>query len=881
MRLEPGSRIGAYRVEGLLGAGGMGEVYRARDGRLGRDVALKVLPPAFAADSSRLARFEREAQVLASLNHPNIAAIYGIEEAVLDGGVRAPALVLELVEGETLAAALARSPLPVARALAVARQIADALDAAHDKGIVHRDLKPSNISLTPDGGVKVLDFGIAKSLANATGDSGAAPTTLAAPDATDEGTILGTAAYMSPEQARGQAVDKRTDIWAFGCVLYEMLAGRAAFARQTMTDTLSAVIEKDPDWTALPADTPEGARYVLRRCLEKSPRERLRDIGDARHELERGREPLPGPRPAVRWAWLGAALATTALVGGVAYWLGARAFDVDRPATRAGVVRFEIHPPAGTGFLRAPTHSFLALSPDGSHVAFSLRERDRVRIWLRPLAGIESRPIAGTENGMGPFWSPDGRSLAFFAGGQLKRVDIRGGAAVPVCDISDVLRSHGVWGSAGTILFGSTEGRAIYAVPAAGGTPHVILKPDAARDEARASLPWFLPDGLRFFYLARLRDGTGRLMLTEAGGAPRVILTAVSSVQWIDPDLLLYTRDGVLLAQRFDVEREQVVGEALPVAEPVDYHYTIGRALFSASRNGTIVYHAHSDAARLVWVNRKGEEQGAVGEPGGYQNLRISPDGQRVLFDRMASGSGAWDLWTRDFARGVETRLTSDRGSEVTPAWMPGGRGIVFGADRGGPPRLFRKDLVTGGEEELSPVLGRQQMVGGITPDGRTLVFLERNASGQLDVFTLQLDGNRERAPLITSAFNKADVRVSPDGTALAYASDETGRWEVYVRPLTANATPITVSGTGGSLARWSPDGRALFYVTRDRQLVSVPVQTKPALDVGQATTLFTLPSAWSDFDVASDGRFLAVVPLTRPAELPLTVIANWTPEVR
>jgi Tol biopolymer transport system component len=884
MALVPGVRLGSYTIIGALGAGGMGEVYRAEDTRLGRTVAIKFLPRGLTADADRLARFRREGRLLASLNHPNIGAIYGVEES--DG---IDALILEFVEGETLAEQLRRrsgrapadAGLPAAEASAMARQIADALEAAHERGIIHRDLKPANVMITPDGVVKVLDFGLAR--AGALSDEGADNQTTMTSDGTRSGMVMGTAAYMSPEQARGLPVDKRTDVWAFGCVLYEMLAGRPVFAGATITDVLAAVLQREPDLDTLPAATPIRLRRLIERCLVKDAKLRLRDIGEARIALASVDASAPGtvgPSPATDTprrrvvAAAVAALVTGVLAFALGYGLRRAAPD---PAASAAVT-FSIAPPSGS-FMRSPSNVFMAFSPDALTLALVSGAGDAARIWLRSVSSLEAKPLAGTEGASSPFWSPDGRLIGFFAGGQLKRVDVLGGAPVKICDVKDFARLHGTWGSAGTILYGSSDGSTIFRVPAAGGSPEELITRDRAKSEARTHWPMYLPDGQRFIFLTRMIDGSGRLTLARPDGSRTTIASAISNVQWVDPDFLLFVQDGVLVGQRFDQDAGKLVGDPLSIVEPVDYHYTTARALFTASRTGAVAYHSHSDTSKLVWRTRQGAEAGTVGKPGGYLSVRISPDGRTVLFDRMARGSGSWDLWTVDLTRDyVETNVTSDRGSEVTPVWRRDSRGFVFGADRGGPPHLYTRDLTSGEERELKPAEW-QQMSMDISGDGR-LLFVERSpTAGNFDLFVMPLENPGAITPLVPSRFPKGDARFSPaDDQVISYLSSETPGWfDVRLLSLAEPGSPITVSSGGARLPRWSRDGSEMFYLTPDQRVIAVPVQTKPRITIGRPTTLFTLPAGttWNDVDVSPDGRFLTVVPITVPGALPVSVLLN------
>ena len=865
-----GRRLGVYEIQSLLGAGGMGEVYRARDTRLGREVAIKVLPAAVASDPERLERFEREARVLASLTHPHIAAIYGVEETMAGAPDPVRGLVLELVEGDTLAERVARGPLPVADAVAIARQIADALEAAHEQGIVHRDLKPANIKITPTGVVKVLDFGIAKVALRDDAETRVV---------TREGTVIGTTSYMSPEQTRGQSVDKRSDIWSFGCVLYEMLTGRPVFGRATPTDTLIAIVERDPDWTALPAETPAHVRRLLMRCLTKDPRERLRDIGDARIELSTAPATEAGPATVVktragsRATLVGAAL-VVALFVGVAYYAGMR----PQTGGTTAVIPFQVLPPAGHEFNGAVPHVFMALSPDGSQLAFSAYSLTGTRqLWIRAIDDAQPKLLAGTDGAVSAFWSPDGQSLAFFLTDRLKRVDLASGTISTICDVTDGERQRGSWGRAGQIVFAAGEAGRVYMVAESGGAREMVAETQPG--QMRLQWPVFLPDGRRFLYIARMADDSWRLLIAAKGREPREIGQIGSTLEWVDPDYLLYAREGVLVAHRFDLTAERLVGEPEVITEGVNHFLTTARAMFTAALNGGgVAYHSALDTTQLAWFDRTGREVATIGEPGGHVNARLSPDGTRVLFDRRTPGLGTWDLWITDLARGVESRITSDRGVEVTPVWMADGRGIVFGADRGGSPHLYKKDLITGAEEELRPA-GPQQQATDISPDGRTLGFIQRSASGNFDLFTMPLDNPNAAVQIVPSdGHQNLGLMFSRDGRAFSYTSNRSGRAQVYAALLSEPTAAVTVSREGGALLRWSPDGRAVYYSSRGK-LVSSTVRTSPQLEFGPPTVLFDIGSeGWVDYHPAPDGRFLVIVPRSQGNQQPLTWVTGWWP---
>jgi eukaryotic-like serine/threonine-protein kinase len=887
--LTPGTRLGAYEVTAQLGAGGMGEVYRAHDTTLGRDVALKVLPEAFAADADRVARFQREAKTLAALNHPHIAQIYGLE----DIGAGGRALVMELVEGDDLSQRIARGPMPLEEALPIAKQIADALEAAHEQGIIHRDLKPANIKVRPDGTVKVLDFGLAKAMepTGVASPSVSQSPTISPTAMTQAGMILGTAAYMSPEQTRGKPVDKRTDIWAFGCVLYEMLTGRRAFEGDTLSDTIAKILEREPDWSALPSSNLSPVTRLLHRCLEKTPAARLRDIGDARVDLVSGdNADVAAPAPVARSRWtkmtmIGLAVACVAFMAATGI-LGMRLRSTGLPVSTGSPVRFLVAPPAGTAFGAAlqsagsgvnieATH--VALSPDGSQLAFVAVDSATSRVWLRPISALEARSVDGTEGAITVFWSPDSRSIAFAAKGKLKRLDLSGGGAVTLCDVSTSRGVSGTWGS-GAILF--SQNGTILRIATAGGTPVKEIEAGVSAGDAGAGWPWFLPDGRRFLYLARGRDREGQIKLAQPGKAPVTILSAISNPQWVDPDYLVFVRDGTLVGQRFDLAAGRLVGEPFSIADAVQYSRSTSRATFSTSRTGALAYQSHIDLAQLVWFDRAGREVGRVEAQGDYLSMRLARDGRHALFARAEPRLGTYDVWTTDLERSVETRLTSDPTSEIAPVWLPSGTGIIFAAERGGPPHLFSKDLASGAERALVPANGKLQKTLDVSSDGRIVAF----SQGDREIWTMPVDGTRQPSPFIASKFGAWDLRFSPDGRLVSIISDESGRSEVYVAATSSPNATMRVSTGGATSPRWSADGRELFYLSADGRLWAVPVRAAPSPEVGRPVPLFSTIAKWPwrDFEVAPDGkRFLAIVPQLMANEQPLSVVLNWAAEVR
>jgi len=870
--LPPGTRVGPYEVLAPIGAGGMGQVFRAHDTSLHREVALKILPPALAGDAEYRTRFSREARVLATLNHPHIAQVYGLEDSVAG-----PVIVMELVSGATLRDRL-RNRVAREDALRLAYQIATALDAAHEKGIVHRDLKPGNVMVTTDGAAKVLDFGLAKT---SDGQEAATnhDTTFAV---TVQGAVVGTPAYMSPEQARGQAVDRRTDIWAFGCVLYELLAGGPAFKGASSSDLVAAILERDPDWAALPPDTPAALRRLLKRCLEKDRRSRLRDIGDALSDLSAPWVEVEGGAPAPRRAVSGAAmiaLITAALaIGSVVTWWQMRGQGPGPPAVKSLPVRFGLPPPAGARYggpvptIEATT---VAVSPDGSTVAFvAARQGELPRIWVRPLSADAARDVPGTEAAISMFWSPDGRSLGFFVSGQLKRLDLSGGAAVKICDVPINIGLSGSWGPDGDIVFATVSGDRISRVSAAGGAPVDVIVA-APAGGARLLWPRHLPGSRRFVYLSLTPDLLGRIMLAEPDGSSRALIDATSQVQWIDPNWLVFVREGTLVAQRVDLAAGQPVGEPVSILGTVTYSAATGWSNVAASPNGTLVAQWVLDESRVAWFDASGKEIGPIGAPGAYATVRLSPDDSTLLFTRVRPELGTRDIWSTDLARPSEKRVTSSPGMEVGEVWLPGARAIVYSAGQGGPPNLHHKDLATGLERRLLTV-PRFQYPNDVSADGSQVVYQQRTPLGNFDLMLVSIADSSRVTPLLASDASESDARVAPDGARVSFVSDESGRNQVYLTSFPSVGERKSVSASGGFAARWRRDGRELYFISGSGQLMAVPISAAGV--PGTPRALFAVKD-WLDYDVARDGRFIAVVSQKITGEQPLAVIVNWSPQ--
>jgi Tol biopolymer transport system component len=889
MSLAAGTRLGSYEVAAQIGAGGMGEVYRAHDTKLSRDVAIKVLPQAFANDPERLSRFQREAKMLASLNHPNIATIYGLEQS---GGTSY--LVMELVPGETLQERVKRDgAIPVEEALEIAKQIAEALEAAHEKQIIHRDLKPANVKVTPEGKVKVLDFGLAKAFADdsATGDLSNSPTLSRA--ATMQGVILGTAAYMSPEQARGKVVDKRTDIWAFGCVLFEQLTGKQAFDGEDITDILAAVVRAEPDWQALPAATPLKVRDLLRRCLQKDKTLRLRDAGDARIEIHEALttpfrvEPLAVQSKNlfsnIRAAWSVAAISI------VIATLGWGAFAYLRHAPEvAQQVRFFVSLPDGwvleqsVGAGGAATIP-LAASPDGHRVAFVASARDgKSLLWVRSLDALTAQALAGTEGAARPFWSPDSRFLGFFAGGKLKKIELSSGPPITLCDAPD--DRGGTWSQEGVIVFAPQANSALQKVSASGGVPNAATV--LTEGETAHRRPYFLPDGRHFLYRSVTSSGVGGpIYVASLDSAERkLILNADSANVAYSRGHLLFLRETTLMAQPFDTQRLALTGEAFPIAEEILRSVTTPPyGFFSASENGLLAYQTGSASAgyQLLWLDRTGKQLGALGDQALYGDLELSPDGKRTSVATVDQVGQVRDIWLYDVGRGLRTRFTFGPGAAFTSIWSPDGSRIVFSAFRKGHLDLYQKSSSGAGAEEVLLEDNHDKIPVSWSPDGRFILFRTVGTAAR-ELFILPLSGDRKPVPFLNTKFNENFGRFSPDGRWIAYSSDESGRSEVYVAPFPGPGGKWQISTAGGEFPRWQHDGTEIFYLSPENRLMAATVNGKGAnFEVGAVKSLFAPRIATGgryQYDVSPDGqRFLINTALDQATSAPITVVVNWT----
>jgi len=862
--------LGPYEILAPIGAGGMGEVYRARDTKLKRDVAIKVLPETFARDPERMARFQREAEVLASLNHPNIAAIYGLEDC---------ALVMELVEGDS-----PKGPLRFDDAWKIASQIAVALEYAHDKGIIHRDLKPANVKVTPEGVVKLLDFGLAKAFTNpregpiATGEN--SPTLTMG--ATEVGVILGTAAYMSPEQARGKAVDKRADIWSFGVVLYELLTDERLFSGEDAAETLAAVIHKQPNL----AKVPREARRLLEECLQKDPKRRLRDIGDAQRLLSRdsdGAVPIAPPAPLSRFA---GRLGRIAVAAAITFALAAAAVSLVHfreipPVERS--LRFQI-PPPGAG--RA---DYLSLSPDGRSLAFVASSGAQYQIWVRAMATLESRALAGTENATYPFWSPDGAYLGFFAEGKLKKIAVAGGPPQTLCDATS--GRGGTWNRDGVILFSPGPTSAIFRVSAAGGVRTPLTKVAEGGSGGGHRFPFFLPDGVHFLYNSGSdkADAAGLYLGSLNGDSATRILPDNTNALYAPPangkgtGHLLFRREETLMAQPFDLKSLKAAGDMFPVAERVPTSVNAGLGAYAVSENGTLAYRsgAQTENRELVWLDRAGKRLGVLGKPGEYWQLEISPDEKTVAV--VMGNPARSDVWLEDVARGVVTRFTFRPGLNAFPVWSPDGSRLVFSllslnlyfSD------VYQKAAGGNGQEELLLHAGLNGFPGDWSPDAKWIVYTRTGQNTANDLWLLPLEGDRKPVPYLQTPFDEQLARFSPDGKWMAYQSNESGQNQIYVQSVPPSGAKYQISAAGGTMPRWRRDGKELFYASADQKLMAVPIKLGSTVEPGTPQPLFPIPPVRANVSYAPsrDGqRFLVNVPAggESAAAPPITVVTNW-----
>jgi eukaryotic-like serine/threonine-protein kinase len=862
MSLTAGEHLGPYVIVSLIGKGGMGEVFRARDPRLGRDVAIKVSQEKFTE------RFEREARMIASLNHPNVCTLHDIGPDYL---------VMELIEGES-----PRGPLPLELALNYARQVASALDFAHTKGVIHRDLKPGNIKITPDGMVKVLDFGLAKVAQPSAADSENSPTL--SMTATQPGVILGTAAYMAPEQVKGKLVDKRADIWAFGAVLYEMLTGERLFKGEDVSEILAGVIKEKPDLSAIP----DKVRPLLERCLEKDPRQRLRDIGDFDLLLA----PSPKAAPSGLRNLIASAIAAVAVIGFLA--VSYVRFRESPPAPPA-LVKFEIAAPEKTTLRK------FSVSPNGRMVAFNADSFEGVGgLWVRPIDSVESRRLAGAD--IDPpmfFWSPDSRYLAYPVSSKLMKVDVTGGPAEPICE-TKTLVIGGSWNPDGTIIFGVYQS-GLWRVPATGGEPSPLTALDAARQEQNHVSPFFLPDGKHFLYLriSSVPANTGIYMgsLDTKPGEQSLKRLVASDFAPVyvpssnnDSGYLMFAREGTVMVQTLDLTKSELTGEPVRIAEHINSEYEFGG--FAASGNGVLAYRTGGEggtnSVQLTWFDRKGNPDGAT-PPATYFDFSLSPDASSVAAHRLVTGING-DIWRWDFSRNSSTRLTTGSGDAFDPVWSPDALRVLYAANRPEGAGIYQRPSTGAGNEEMIlPPHGIRDL-NDLSRDGKTLLFSELNSKGKFELWTLAMmtgatSEARKPSLYLSSDFNQVEAQFSPNGQSIAYVSDETGRPEIYIQPFPLNERSgerITVSSNGGTMPRWR--GNELFFIANGRQIMAADVTYAPSPKVGIPHMLFETTVAGVGgtlfiWDVASDGKRFLIPKLPsgqNAPQTPITVVLNW-----
>jgi serine/threonine-protein kinase len=882
----------------------MGEVYRAIDKNLGRHVAIKVLPSAFAEDKERMARFEREAKLLAVLNHTSIAAIHGLEESE---GRRF--LILELVEGETLQARLNRGALPVEEALETCRELAEGLEAAHEKGIIHRDLKPGNIMITPEGKVKILDFGLAKAYgAETTGvDIDKSPTITA--QMTEPGVILGTAAYMSPEQARGRSVDRRADIWAFGCVLYECLTGSRAFRGETVSDTLAHILKGEPDWSKLPAETPTRIKVLLRRCLEKNQRERLHDIADARLEIASPEaypsEAAPGHR---RFSLLSlAACAAVIFLAGLLFdrLLARRSQPVPSPSVVTSTIKVEPgHWLDGTREAREmerPSRTAMAISSDGRFVVYSAIEENpgpqaMSQLYLRRMDQSEAKPIAGTEGGINPFLSPDNRWVGFWAwqDGKLKKVPVEGGVPGILCDASILYGAN--WGRDNGIVFTDGYSTGLSKVSAEGGKPEILTKPDPKREERSHRLPSWLPNG-RAVLFTITRHGFDRqpwlALLRLDTGEWHVLFQDAADARYVPTGYLLFLRQGTLMAVRFDLAKLEVIGQPVALVENVmqGFHQSVyqntGAGQFGISDTGSLIYAAggivQDRKNSLVWVDQRGTEQPVTDKQSAYFAPRLSPDGQRIAYATLGRES---QVYVYDLARGTNSRLTGE-GIAIRPIWAPDGKRLLFGWKKSLAFSLFWQPYDGSSPMERLTTSEYEQWPGSWSSDGKTVALVEGHPDTGSDIAVLDVPSGR-MTPFLNSQFDETFPDFSPDGRWIAYSSDESKRDEVYVRAFPGPGMKQQVSSEGGEEPLWARNGKQLFYRRQDQVWV-VDVRTDGGFAMSKPRLLFEKPGYGSGnpiraYDLSLDSqRFLMVkVEQRKPTPVTeMTLVLNWLEELK
>ena len=891
MALTVGKRLGPYEIIAPLGAGGMGEVYRAKDARLDRIVAIKILSAHLSQNHEMRQRFEREARAVSSLSHSNICALYDVGH---EDGI--DYLVMEFVDGESLADRLSKGPLPLDQVLRYAIQIADALDKAHRNGIVHRDLKPGNIMITKSG-AKLLDFGLAKQDGNGSSVSGLSNVATERVSLTGEGTILGTFQYMAPEQLEGQSADSRTDIFAFGAVVYEMATGKKAFNGKSQASLIGAILRDDPPTISTSQSmTPPSLDRLVKTCLAKDPEDRWQSAHDLSQELswiaEGGSQAgsnLPITTKAKkreRTAWI-----VAAVFGAIAIIL-AIPYIVRRTASEPQIIRFTVPPPEKSTFSDSS-----AISPDGRFLAFTANDADgRKSLWIRPFDSLTPRLLNFTEGAEFPFWSPDSRSIAFFAENKLKKIEISGGRPQNLCDISDNPRG-GSWSTDGTIIFTPSFTTPLYKIPAAGGTPTQITEFDSTRAETTHRWPSFLPDARHFLYYARgTADDLKTLFVGSIDSKQRTKLfdcdsrVVLASNKADGRHFLLFVRDNGLMAQSFDMDKLTMNGEAYPVADDVEAFGEsgpTGYAAFSVSTDGTLAYRSHDNTdVQFVMFDRSSRQSTTLGVPGNYSEPCLSPDSKQIVFAKNASQQQSGDIWLFDIARNTPSRFSFSNSHELCPLWSPDGSRIVFTSDRSGREDLYLKNSTGIGNKELLLQTGSPLFADDWSRDGRYIIYESNGSKTKFDLWILPITGDRKPYPFLQTDFNETHSQFSPDGRWVAYVSDESGRAEVYIRSFTASGGKWQISSGGGDQPQWRQDGKELFYLSPAKRLMAVSINTiaGPAIEAGipvQLLELFvqarSLTGDRNDYVVMENGRkFIVCSFVDREKARPITIVSNW-----
>ena len=895
MTLAAGTKLGRYEIRLKIGEGGMGEVYRARDTQLGRDVAVKVLPSNHSYDQDRLRRFAQEASAASALNHPNILVVHDIADH--DG---APYVVSELLEGETLNRRIAGTPLSQRRAIDYALQLAHGLAAAHEKGIIHRDLKPDNIFITNEGRVKILDFGLAK-LTQLDGNQPQTDIPTRRVD-TDPGVVMGTVGYMSPEQLKGLTVDQRSDIFSFGAILYEMLSGKRAFHRGSAAETMSAILKEDPpDLSVTNQNISPALERLVSHCLEKNPTARFhstRDLGFALESLtastsagvDRSTLPSTHSRNYERLIWIG----VTALLVLIA--LGAVFFPLFRRAdAESRAVRFNLTlPDNATFYYDVETHN-LALSPDGERLAFIATKDGKQQLWLQSLNELSPAPVAGTEGAYSPFWSPDSRHLAFFAKGTLQKLDVAATAVQTICNLSGQIETVGTWGSQGTILFTDQfndpglattitpekSSSAIYQVTASGGTPSILTK----SPKFRTHWVHFLPDGKHYLFYGRTVQPQDSGIYSASLDSPDgslVLKAAMTRIEYTPLGYLLYAREGSLLAHPFDDRSLRFTGEPITVVNRLLFFDKTGWSEFSASNNGTLALLRTAGLNRIAWLDRTGRELAQVGDAGGYAELRLSPDSKQVALSISDERVGSADIWLHDLEHGTRTRTAFGPADDANATWAPDGKRIAYFSCCDGPSSLFLKELTDPGKGQ-NPLSSGFNAPWDWSSDAKFILYSENDPNTNRDIWVLPVGTDQKPYPLLSTQFNEGYAQFSPDGKWVAYLSNETGSDELYVARFDNPLNRRRISQAGARQPRWSRDGKELFYLTGDGRLMAIPLKSGDQLQMGQAIALFKLDSIVNDsYDVDISGQRFVVITTDRLGRAtPFTLVLNWPSELK